>query len=134
MDSPVKALVPPGWVVYISEPEYIGTLPIQQHIHVGTIDEIQPRIGTSLGEREFQEHGSIALRIPTSTFNEADNTIDGTWTLAVKGTVLVRAKRGGFYWTSLEKRRDTWFVRCGRSKLDVTFCDVRKLWVVRKLP
>ena len=134
-----KSVVPPGSIIRISEPEYIGSLenlPPWQGIDVNTLEEIPVKTGPSIGEAEFREHGSIALRMPVCISNGPwENTIDETWSLAIGGTVLVRAKEGGFYMTSLEKKRNgSWFVRCGTKKLDISLCPKRKLWVVRKLP
>ncbi len=120
----------PGTIYIISEPEFIGRMPVRQ----GPMMPWPPRTGPSLGELEFTEHGSIALRLFCGVDSDIeDNTIDSSWTLVVGGSVLVRGKTGGFYMTELEKDAKGWYVTCGDHKPRVTFDERRGRWVTTEL-
>lgn len=124
-DFPLK----PGEVYIAGKPEFVGRMPVRQEPAL-----IEPRTGPSSGELEFAEHGSIALRFFCGVGSGIeDNTIDGSWTLAVGGSVLVRAKAGGFFLTELEKDQAGWYVTCGDSKPRVTFDMGRSRWVTTEL-
>jgi hypothetical protein len=135
VETDLKNQVPPGYVCWVSEPEYIGKLPVTSAGSLALNFPIAPRVGPSEGEKEFAEHGSIALRIPIGIGSVAvDNTIDRTWTLTKGGTVLVRGKAGGFWMVSLRgSTKRGWSVTCGNTRVPVTFCWVRERWVVKEL-
>jgi hypothetical protein len=136
----------PGEVQILSEPQLVGRMPVRTEL---AILPDQPR-GPSDGEKEFAEHGSIALRVFMSADDPRDNLVDFSWTLKVGGSVLVRGKGWGWFMTDLEKDQKGWFVRVNVGplgstsihakepepvwrRLDVTKDHKRGLWVVREL-
>ena len=113
---------------FLSDSEYVSKFPPSREL------PIEPMVGPSPGEEEFAEHGSIALRIFVDVASDVkDNIIDTSWKLAKGGTVLVRAKAGGFYMVPLQKDDRGWFVTCGKSETKVTLDSKRNCWVVREL-
>jgi hypothetical protein len=121
--------------ILIEEPKYVGSMPIRSELAI-----LPAPIGPSLGELEFAEHGSIALRVLVGVDSPIeDNTIDDSWTLARHGIVLVRGKKGGFFMTPLEHDSRGWVVYVGEpggtvQELRVEFDTTRERWVVRTLP
>lgn len=116
------------------DPEFVGRFPVRTELTL-----LPAPFGPSLGEQEFAEHGSIALRIPAPIGSTEDNTIDDTWMLARHGIVLIRGRKGGFFMTPLERDSQGWVVYVGETgdtvqELRVEFDTTRKRWVVRTLP
>ncbi len=126
-----SGIVPPGTVYMCSEPEYVGRMPVRSEIPIECAPP--PRHG----EKELIEHGSVAVRRFTTHPGDAswgDNTIGPEWTLAVGGTVLIRAAEVGFYMVPLEKDARGWFTTCGSERIDITWSEKRQCWVHTKLP
>jgi hypothetical protein len=123
--------IKPGEIV-IGEPEYIGSIPIRQDLEILE----RPKDYKSPAEQEFEQHKSIALRVPMSYMDPRDNTLDDTWRLMEDAIVLIARQQGGFSFCPLEKDRKGWFLRLKEDisiKSRVEFCNDRKRWVIREL-
>lgn len=117
-------------LISVGKPEFVGRIPVRTELEI-----LPPHMGSSEGEKEFAEHGSIALRFPMSHDAPGDNRMGSSWRLGRGGTVLIRAKAGGFFLVPMEKDRSGWFVRLGteRHKVRVLFDDQRGFWVAKEL-
>lgn len=120
-------IIPRGYVYACAEPEYVGRFPVRSEI---TIEPGQP---SCFGEKELEEHGSVAVRVPVG-IHGVDNTLGPEWTLGVGGTVLIRAAESGFFMVPLEKDARGWFTICGSERVDVTWSGKRQRWVHTTLP
>ena len=106
-----------------------GRIPIRTEL------EVLPAKGSSFGQQEWAEHGSIALRLyGVSPEDPLDNRLDGRWKLTRGCLVLVRGAAGGFWvvplqWGPLRK----WYVTCGKEIVPVVFDSKRSLWVATRL-
>lgn len=122
-----------GATYVVGKPEFVGSFPVRTELSV------QPRTESTPAETEFEEHGSIALRVFTPITSTEDNTLGRDVEMVVGGSVLVRAKAGGFWTVPLNRDRSGWYVHLntlgagGGRKVRVVFCPNRERYVTREL-
>lgn len=81
---------------------------------------------------EIAEYGSVALMKWVGTENGGTIHIDGSESLKIGSTVIVRSPEGQTYFLGLRCDEDGWFVNhpTSSSIIDVIFDSDRKLWVI----
>lgn len=125
-------------VADISKPTYVG--PFYVRCLRGELPAIDPNYvrPPTPGVVEFEEHGSIALRVFAPTHSTEDNTLGRDRKLVLGEMLLVRAKLGGFWTVPLERDQGGWYVQLdalnrGGVRVPVEFCPTRERFVVRRL-
>lgn len=115
----------PGHIV-VSDPEYVGCIPIRQEIELLPTD--QPYV-----DHEFNEHGSSLVRFFVGMGSGIDNTLGEDYKPQARDQLLVRSKQGGWYTASVVVKDKLPYVLCDSTAIPLVFDAKRERWVVREL-